>query len=118
MQVSKKSVSEKLGVKEGKKVLVLNSPKGYKEMAGSARIEEADVIQVFVSSKEEVLEFIEKNRSRLKKTVALWMTYPKASPKLGINRDILNQMLISYKMEACSICAIDDVWSALRFKVV
>lgn len=118
MQPSTKSVAQKLGVKEGKKTLVLYPPKGYREVVGAASVDEADIIQIFVSSTQEVLEFVEKNRAQFKKSVAIWVTYPKASPKLGINRDILVQLLLPYNMEGVAICSIDEIWSGLRFKIV
>lgn len=112
-----KNVAEKIGVKEGKKVLVISPPAEYKEVQGNAPIKEADIIQLFISSKEELQNFIDKNRSFLKKTCALWVTYPKGSPHLGINRDIIAEFLLSFGLEGVAICSVDETWSALRFKI-
>lgn len=113
-----KSVAEKIGVKEGKKVLVLSAPPEYKDVEGSALVNEADIIQLFITSKENLQEFIDKHRSQLKNSCALWVTYPKASPKLGINRDIIAKFLEQYKLEGVAICSVDSIWSAIRFKII
>jgi len=111
-----KTVKEKLGIKEGKQVLVLNPPQGYLDVQGSAPIKEADIIQLFITSKQDLQDFIDANRSSLKNSIALWVTYPKASPHLGINRDIIASFLKQYALEGIAICSIDETWSALRFK--
>ena len=111
-----KSVKEKLGIKEGKQVLVLNPPQGYFEVQGNAPVKDADIIQLFISSKDELQDFIDQQYSSLKKSIALWVTYPKGSPHLGINRDIIASFLKKYGLEGIAICSIDEAWSALRFK--
>lgn len=111
-----KSLKEKLGIKEGKQVLVLNSPTGYEEVVGTSPVKEADIIQVFVTSKQEIQDFLDQNHSLLKKNIILWITYPKASPHLGINRDIIAEFLVSYGLEGVAICSVDQKWSAIRFK--
>ncbi|MBS0652237.1 MAG: hypothetical protein JSR39_01780 [Verrucomicrobia bacterium] len=113
-----KTVKEKLGIKEGKQVLVLNPPEGYLEVQGCASVEEADIIQLFISSKDDLQHFLDQKRSSLKKSIALWITYPKASPHLGINRDIIANFLKKYELEGIAICSIDETWSALRFKSI
>jgi hypothetical protein len=112
-----KTVKEKLGVKPSKEVCVINAPNSYREVQSTTSIDRADIVQVFVSSKKEVQDFIEQNLSKLKKMIALWVTYPKNSSHLGVNRDLLAQYLANYGLEAVAICAIDDKWSALRFKI-
>ena len=111
-----KTVKEKLGIKEGKQVLVLNPPQGYIDVQGNAAIKEADIIQLFITSKQDLHDFIDANRSLLKNSIALWVTYPKGSPHLGINRDIIASFLMPYSLEGVAICSIDETWSALRFK--
>ena len=47
------------------------------------------------------------------------MSYPKTKGlQTEVNRDILREMLLPLGLEAVSIVAIDEVWSALRFKRV
>ncbi len=113
-----KSIKEKLGIKDNKQVLVVHAPDSYKEVKGHASVKEADIIQLFASSKKEIQDFLDKNVLQLKPTVALWITYPKASPHLGINRDIIAEFLISYGFKGVAICSIDQTWSGLRFKKV
>jgi hypothetical protein len=111
-----KEFKEKLGIKEGKKVLVLNPPKGYDKVQGKASFEDADIIQIFIHSKKDLDDFIAKHLSSLKKDLSLWITYPKASPHLGINRDIIAKFLKKHDLKGVSICSLDETWSSMRFK--
>ncbi len=110
-----KSVQEKLGVKPGKQVFLFNAPQDYSEVISTSTLEEADIVQIFVSSQKEINDFQPK-LACLKKNVMLWVTYPKASNHLGINRDIVAELLRGFGLKSVAICAIDEKWSALRFK--
>ena len=106
-----KSITEKLHIKEDKNLLLIDPPEGY------SSIENAEIIQIFISSKEG-LENFALTLAPLKKSSALWITYPKASPRLGINRNSIAPFLIPLVSKGVAICAIDKKWSALRFKAL
>jgi hypothetical protein len=50
----------------------------------------------------------------------LWVTYPKGTSKakVDVNRDSLREYDLTIGLQAVSLLAIDDVWSALRLKTV
>ncbi|HEU5428095.1 MAG TPA: hypothetical protein VFU74_14545 [Actinocrinis sp.] len=48
---------------------------------------------------------------------AFWVAYPKAN-KADINRDTLWPILAEHGMRPISQVAIDDIWSALRFRAL
>ena len=112
-----KSIREKLHIKEDKNLLLIDPPEGYSLSTGSSSIENAEIIQIFISS-QEGLENFALTLARLKKSCALWITYPKASPHLGINRDSIAAFLLPLGWKGIAICAIDAKWSALRFKAL
>jgi hypothetical protein len=121
------SIVKKLGLKPGMRALVLGAPSGYlKSLAplpeGFAVSESIggsnDFVQFFATRKSE----IEKSAKRLLQSSApsalVWITYPKKTS--GVDSD-LSREAVWAAMEGTgwrpvSQIAIDDVWSALRFR--
>jgi hypothetical protein len=120
-----KTVAQKLLIKDGYEVLVVDAPKGYiaalKSDCPAADIAEkrkgeADLIQVFVSSSDDLKKKLPPLKDRLRPKGLLWLTYPKWTS--DINRDTIREYGGTIGLEAVAIIAVDDTWSALRLKVV
>lgn len=112
---------KKLRYKSGR-ALVLNAPEGYHlgiEAADSEAVDKYDFVQLFVNNAAEVEEWYLKTIDVLNEDALFWITYPKQSSKVktDINRDILWQMVQNKSgYRPVSNVAIDDKWSALRFR--
>lgn len=123
---STRTVAQKLLLKPGSRALVLNAPPDYldriltgvpleQRLAGGRY----DFIQLFAARRDEVLAQGPQLRQALKPDGVLWVSYPKGKAlPTDLNRDILRVALAEVGLEAVSQVAIDDVWSALRAKVV
>jgi hypothetical protein len=97
--VSQKPVAQKLLIRPGYQVLLLNDPTNYRSileplpanvqvLTGSSK--PVDLIQVFVTSKRELEDRLAKLKGLLKPKGLLWVTYPKAKgKKVDTNRDII-----------------------------
>jgi len=72
---------------------------------------------VFADSAAAAREVLDKHRDHLAAPNVLWVLYPKAN-KADINRDSLWPILGEYGMRPISQVAVDDTWSALRFRLV
>ena len=127
--LSTKSIPEKLQMKAGRLVAIINKPSGYDQLLGKlpsgvgvvdASAKNIDVIQLFVESKEELERDLPKMRKAVANKGMIWVTYPKgtSSKKSDINRDSIAEYAASIGLEAVAIVAIDNDWSALRLKVV
>jgi hypothetical protein len=127
--MSDKSVAQKLLIKSGQRVLLVNPPRGYKGLLGElpknvtllkGTTEPADLIQVFVGSRTD----LERQLPRLKPLLApkglLWVTYPKGTSKLksDINRDSIAAYALTLGLQAVAMISVDEDLSALRLKVV
>jgi hypothetical protein len=79
-----------------------------------------DFVLVFVSTKADIDKLAGKALKSLKNDGLLWMAYPKKSSgiKTDITRDYGWQALNTAGFDAVSQVAIDEVWSALRFRKV
>lgn len=127
--MSDKSVAQKLLIKDGYHVLLLNAPSVYagtlQKDASHAFIStkpsgEADLIQLFVSSAAELKAQLPQAKSHLKEKGLMWLTYPKGSAKGGndINRDSIREYALTIGLDTVAMIAVDEVWSAMRMKQV
>ena len=123
-----KRVLEKLHFKPGYRAIVLNAPGSYKPILSALPdgVELADTldgsfdfIHVFAIQKAELDQRVPAIKSAMKSISLLWVSYPKGkSIPTDLNRDILARELMKMGLQAVAQVAIDDVWSALRFKLV
>ncbi len=80
---------------------------------------DAAVVQVFVRDMAALRSQLEEIRSTLGAAV-LWVTYPKGGSevKTDLDRDIIWAYVRTIGFDAVSNISIDEVWSALRLKVI
>ena len=118
---------KKLGVKPGYRLLVLNAPDGYldqltplpekAELATKGK-GPFDDVQLFVKNKAQVDHDAAKAMQAVKARGLLWIAYPKKSSKIetDISRDVGWETMKKADWEGVAIVAIDETWSALRFR--
>ena len=124
------SLIKKLGIKENKRLIILNAPEGYSKQIGTLLPEDVelvttatsvgkfDVVLLFVRNKTEVEKDTPKAIDIVKPGGRLWLSYPKQSSKVptDINRDILWKIFPNDEWRPVTQISIDEVWSALRFR--
>ncbi|MBZ4418124.1 hypothetical protein [Myxococcus sp. RHSTA-1-4] len=112
------SLAKKLNLKDGMKVRVIGKPRGIDlgdvETTTSAK---AEALLVFVKTLEEVDAKCAPLIEAAKEDRIAWVAYPKAG-QLGtdLNRDVLWKHLLEQDIQGVRQVAIDDVWSAMRFR--
>jgi hypothetical protein len=121
MTTSAKSVAQKLLIKPNTTVwlshpehrsLLEPLPEGVGD-AGS--LGQAAVALIFVDGAASARDTLEAQRDELARPGALWVIYPKAN-KADINRDSLWPILAAYALRPITQVAVDEKWSALRFR--
>jgi hypothetical protein len=123
---SSKPVVQKLLLKPGSRALVLNAPDDYLEQfPKDVQVIQAlgrgqfDFIQLFAAQRAELVATGPRLRAALKPGGVLWLSYPKGKVlPTDLNRDVVRLAADEVGLEVVSQVAIDDVWSALRAKVV
>jgi hypothetical protein len=122
-------VLKKLNFKDqGQPVLVINAPKSYDDIKAAfegevhqqAELEKYDFVQVFGTSNQELQSHAKNAVSYVKEDGLLWLCYPKKSSKAykgsDCSRETVMYMLSEEGFEPVRQIAIDDDWSALRFR--
>ncbi|RXK48780.1 hypothetical protein [Aquirufa rosea] len=123
---------KKLAFKQQSEVLVLGAPASF-QLALEKLPEESRVISslnqvdqvnyalVFVTQKMEIQEFAKSVQQKIVGDATIWMCYPKGSSKkyrCDFNRDQGWEPMGEIGFEPVSQVAIDEDWSALRFRNV
>jgi hypothetical protein len=122
---------KKLNLKTQTEILVLNAPESFESeltrlekvtvQRNIDAVEQIEFSLAFVSKQEEVNLFANAIASLVKGDALVWFAYPKKSSKryqCEFNRDTGWDVLGELGFEAVRQVAIDEDWSALRFRRV
>jgi hypothetical protein len=129
------SMAKKLRLAAGQKVAVLNAPEGYPALLSPGPADIAtrllpaqgyDVVQLFVNSADELRRLGPDALRAVKPDGLLWITYPKGGVTRGVTdlpatpwwtkRDVLGEITSVTGYKPVALVAIDDNYTALRFK--
>ncbi len=99
------------------RVRVVNAPSGMKLDVQTTRSNDAEAVLVFARDRSELGEHAEPALEAACEHRLSWIAHPKAG-QLGtdLNRDILWKLLEGKGVKPVRPIALDDVWSALRFR--
>jgi hypothetical protein len=123
------TVFEKLQLKDQEEIVVLNAPKSFEPeltrlkgvtvKRSLAGVKDIRFSLAFVTTQDEADEAIKGVTSRAKGDASVWFAYPKGSSKRytsTINRDNGWAKLGAAGFEGVRMIAIDEDWSAVRFR--
>ena len=121
--MSTKSIAEKLLIKPGS--TVWSSDAGRLGLIGPLpgdvrpvqALEEATTALFFADDAGSLRTALAAHGEQVREPDTVWVAYPKAN-RSDINRDSLWPILGEYGMRPIGQVAIDDVWSALRFRAL
>jgi hypothetical protein len=122
---SGKSLVDKLGIKPGHSVLILEAPKGYGKTLGplpkGVTIPKApkpgtDFIHLFTTRRAD----LEKRFGTLQKALApagmLWVSWPKkaAGVPTDLTENVVREVALARGLVDVKVCAVDETWSGLK----
>lgn len=121
-------ILKKLGLKAQSPVLIINAPEEYNEVMDGIEAEvhteikdRYEFIQIFSRDLAEAGKYAEGAVKALSGDGYLWLCYPKGTSKKyksDLNRTSTWDVFSNYEFEPVSQVAIDDDWSAIRFRHV
>jgi hypothetical protein len=124
-----KPVGRKLGMNPGMRALIIAPPPGYLKLlaplpdgltVSSRAAGNYPFVQVFATRLSEISRFARRLSKHAAQNALLWISYPKKTSKVQgtLSRDVIREAMSAAGWRAVSIVAIDEVWSALRFRPV
>jgi hypothetical protein len=123
-----KSVGRKLGMNPGMRALIIAPPPGYLKLlaplsdgltVSSRATGNYPFVQVFATRLSEISRFARRLSKHAAQNALVWISYPKKTSKVKgtLSRDVIREAMRAAGWRAVSIVAIDEVWSALRFRL-
>jgi hypothetical protein len=118
---------KKLGIKSGFNIVFVNPPPGFAKaldlpadvVVNSRSEKPLDFVHLFVKSERELKAKFSEYAKRLEAAGMLWVSWPKKSS--GVLTDVSEATVRSVGLAAglvdVKICAVDDVWSGLKFVI-
>lgn len=122
-----KPVGRKLGMNPGMRALIIAPPRGYLKLlaplsdsltVSSRAAGDYSFAQVFMTRLSEISRFARRLSKHAAQNALVWISYPKNTSKVKgtLSRDVIREAMSAAGWRAVSIVAIDQVWSALRFR--
>jgi hypothetical protein len=118
----------KLGIKPGSKVLLINEPLDYFDLLGNrldGQLVEGkqlpDIIHLFAKNKKE----FETNMNRIqslyeeKTSTFIWVSWYKKAAKIptDLTEDVIREYALKHGLVDVKVCAVSDTWSGLKLVV-
>lgn len=119
---------EKLGVKEGFLIAVVNPPDRYWDLMhplpegvthAGPRARGLDFLHLFVERKAELVEALPKAHGRIKPDGMIWVSWPKkaAGVPTDLTEDVIREVALPRGLVDVKVCAVDETWSGLKLVV-
>ena len=123
---SKRSLTEKLGIKKDSKVIFLNAPHDYARTLGKLPkgitlthdlSGPLDFIQFFAKEREELETCVKRLKQELSKNGMLWISWPKRASQVetDLSESVVREIGLRNGLVDVKVCAVDETWSGLKF---
>ena len=119
---------KKIGIKENHRVLLISAPDGFsttlgKLPAGAKVLKNAEppvhVVISFAKSRTDVSARFAETVSHLDQAGMIWISWPKKASGVATELDgnIVHEIGLAMGLVDIKVCAIDDIWSGLKFVI-
>ncbi len=123
---SKKSLIEKLGIKDGFAIAILGAPENYAATLGMlpSGVKQSrtlagplDFVQFFCSKRSALEDDFPALKQALSPCGMLWVSWPKASSGVptDLGENVVREIGLANGLVDVKVCAVDEVWSGLKF---
>ena len=122
---SRRSLVEKLGIKPGTRIAILNAPRSYRATLG--RLPPGVVVASAARGTFPFIHFFTRSRMLLESKVplllralepdgALWVSWPKQASGVptDMSEDVVRAIALPTGLVDVKVAAVDDVWSGLK----
>jgi hypothetical protein len=123
---SKRPLSEKLGIKPGTPIIALGAPSSYPALLGKLPpgvtirprlVTGAEFIHRFSRRRDDLASDFPGLARALADDGTLWISWPKKASgvETDLNENIVRDIGLAEGLVDVKVCAIDEVWSGLKF---
>jgi hypothetical protein len=119
---------QKLGIKPGTNVVVINGPENYRKLLGklpegaclSERLTtDLNFVHFFTRRRSELRKQLPRLRAKLSDTGTLWVSWPKKSARVrtDVTEDMIRDVALPLGLVDTKVCAVDEIWSGLKLMI-
>lgn len=123
---SEKPLAQKLGIKPGMRLVILNAPAGYAATLGelpdaveqlTELSEQFDFIHFFTTERAHLEQEFPSLKNSLLQTGMLWISWPKKAAKMptDLDENIIREIGLGNGLVDVKVAAVDERWSGLKF---
>jgi Protein of unknown function (DUF3052) len=123
---SSRPLYEKLGLKKGCRIRLINPPDNYRRLIGpvldsvewgNASSTGLNFIHFFTNSIRELEDFIPELKQQLDINGTIWVSWYKksAGKKTELSENLIRDSILAAGLVDIKVCSIDADWSALKF---
>lgn len=126
-------LAQKLGLKDGQRVLFIDLPDSLAELAVSRQFVEAgrvsadqlrdgtgyDVIHLFTSARAVLEALAQRLMDLITRNGMIWVSWPKKAAKIAtdITEDVIRAVVLPLGLVDVKVCAVDQTWSGLKLVI-
>jgi len=120
-----KSLAEKLGIREGTRIFILDPPQSCRETIdrlSNSRLadflgDSLDFILYFAENREALENKFPTLKKALSEEGTLWISWRKKTSKVktDLNENIVREIGLRNGLVDVKVCSIDETWSGLKF---
>jgi len=119
---------QKLGIKPGTKLLLINAPKDYFDLLEQdvksqliKKNEIPDLVHLFVKSNKEFESEMKILKTAIAKNpeIVIWVSWYKKTAKIptDVTEDVVRNYALKNGLVDVKVCAVSDIWSGLKLVV-
>ncbi|MGH7476452.1 MAG: DUF3052 domain-containing protein [Longimicrobiales bacterium] len=119
---------QKLGIRSGMRISVIDSPIDYGRLVADLPPDIAilerpraalDFVHLFVGERRVLQRRLPSLRQKLVPDGMIWVSWPKKSARVptDITEDVVREVALPLGLVDVKVCAVDDVWSGLKLVI-
>ena len=119
---------QKLGIKAGTRVIVINAPANYRVLLGKLPddVEFANqldagarFVHLFATKRRELEKRLPQLRKQLCDDGTLWISWPKKSANVptDVTEDVIRAVALPLGLVDVKVCAVNEIWSGLKLMI-
>jgi hypothetical protein len=121
-------LAQKLGIKPGATVVLINAPADYQKLLGKFASDvrfatragaDANFIHFFTKRRAELEKQLARFRAKLADSGTLWVSWPKKSAGIAsdVTEDVIRDVALPLGFVDTKVCAVDETWSGLKLMI-
>jgi hypothetical protein len=125
---SGKPLAQKLGLKSGFAVAIIDPPENYQALLGTLpegislhdeSHSSLDFIHVFATHKKAVEGKLKRLKKRMAANGMIWVSWPKKSAQIqtDLDENVIRDLALSLGLVDIKVCAVDETWSGLKLVI-